>query len=202
MESQNQLQQKCEGVMARQIVNLQERLSAVEYGLFKTEDPDTRFTRLYDKLAGMEVTRVKDLEDSAYLRDNLNQKFDSTVFKIENKFKSLEIFKDSYEALCKRAADQMAHIDGFMHEQISKIQHYFRKMDALSVRTLDELEQIRNYNYNVVKFEFDKLTAKTNDHEERLTRTMDEVAQLQVNTTLLKQKKTDLERYEKDIKRI
>ena len=75
-------------------------------------------------------------------------------------------------------------------------------MDALSVRTLDELEQIRNYNYNVVKFEFDKLTAKTNDHEERLTRTMEEVAQLQVNTTLLKQKKTDLERYEKDIKRI
>lgn len=58
-------------------------------------------------------------------------------------------------------------------------------MDALSVRTLDELESIRNYNLSTVKFEFDNLTAKTNDHEERLTRTMSEVAQLQIDAAVL-----------------
>ena len=63
---------------------MQDRMLAVEYALFKTEEPDSRFTRLYDKLAAMEVVRVKELEDNVYLRDTLNVKFDATMFKINN----------------------------------------------------------------------------------------------------------------------
>ena len=49
-------------------------------------------------------------------------------------------------------------------------------MDEMTIKTLDELQQVRDFQLNNVKFELDKLTGWANDHEEKINRTMEEVA--------------------------
>lgn len=64
----------------------------------------------------MDVTRAKDLEDNAFLRDTLVKKFDEAMFSVDNQIKGLDSFKRSYEALCKRADEVMKQFDGFMEK--------------------------------------------------------------------------------------
>jgi len=76
MDNQLLLQQKIEFDMVKQINDLNDRMSAAEYVIYKTETPDTRFTAIYDKLTHVETTREKDVEDNKYLRSSLEKKCD------------------------------------------------------------------------------------------------------------------------------
>ena len=64
MDNQTLLQQKIEFEMTKQLSNLEDRMQAVEYSLYKTEVPDTRFSSIYDKLTYLEATREKDIESN------------------------------------------------------------------------------------------------------------------------------------------
>lgn len=57
-----------------------------------------------------------------------------------------------------------------MEKQVVKVQHYFRRIDELSIKTLDELQQVRDFQLNNVKFELDKLTGYAKDHDEKINR--------------------------------
>ena len=68
MDNQAEIQRKVEFDLKTQINELYDRMSAVEYALYKTEEPDTRFSAIYDKLTHIEMTRAKDVEANAHLR--------------------------------------------------------------------------------------------------------------------------------------
>ena len=84
MENQLTLQTKIEGPMSNDINNLRDRMLAVEYALFKTEQPDTRFERIYDKMSAMETARIRDNHDVKYLKESLEKKFDQVMFQVEH----------------------------------------------------------------------------------------------------------------------
>ena len=71
MDNQVLLQNKIETEVTRNISDLLDRMNAVEYVIYKSEEPDTRFSDIYDKLIHMEAARSKDIENSKHLRDNL-----------------------------------------------------------------------------------------------------------------------------------
>ena len=80
-------------------------MQAVEYALYKTEVPDTRFQAIYDKLSALEVTRAKDLSHSQSQRENIEQKFKETHFDIECKIKDLDQYKQQYNGLVSRVKE-------------------------------------------------------------------------------------------------
>ena len=77
-------------------------MQAVEYALYKTENPDTRFSAIYDKLSALEVTRAKDIEYNRNQRENIENHFKETLFEIECKVKDLEKYKQWYTGLVDR----------------------------------------------------------------------------------------------------
>ena len=88
--------------MTKHLNSLEDRMQAVEYALYKTEVPDTRFQSIYDKLSALEVTRAKDLSHSQSQRENIEQKFKETLFDIECKIKDLDQYKQQYNGLVDR----------------------------------------------------------------------------------------------------
>ena len=46
------------------ISDLTDRLEAVQYTLYQTENPDTRFNKIYEKLSLLEAGRKKDHESA------------------------------------------------------------------------------------------------------------------------------------------
>lgn len=147
-----------------------------EYALFKTDDPDTRFHKIYDKLANMEVQHKKDIDTNCNLRETIKQNFDDSIFKIDNQIQSLRNFKTSYESLSARTDDMMKSIESYMDASLVKVQHYFRRMDELSIKTMDELQDIRNFNHDVIRVKLDNLNAWSTDHDEKITRAISEIA--------------------------
>ena len=175
MENQLTLQGKIEGEVARQISNLQDRMIAVEYGLFKTDVPDTRFHKIYEKLCALEVSRAKDLEDNAYLRDSVDKKLQATLFTIDGQIKGLDQYKAQYDALIARCEETKTQMEDFMEKRVVQIQHYFRRMDEMSIQINRELETVRDVQLNT-KFDIDALQATSTDHGEKLDRLVQEVA--------------------------
>lgn len=147
---------------------------AVEYGLFKTDNPDTRFYKIYEKLCALEVSRAKDLEDNAYLRDSVEKKLQATVFTIDGQIKSLDQYKAQYDALIARCEETKTQMEDFMEKRVVQIQHYFRRMDEMSIQINRELETVRDVQLNT-KFDIDALQATSTDHGEKIDRLVKEV---------------------------
>ena len=97
--------------MTNQLNNLEDRMQAVEYALYKTEVPDTRFSAIYDKLSALEVTRAKDMSHNASQRENIENKFKETLFDIECKVKDLDQYKQQYKGLVNRIKEQSDNIN-------------------------------------------------------------------------------------------
>ena len=93
MDNQTLLQQKIEFDIMKQLSDLQDRMDAVEYAIYKTENPDNRFTHIYEKLTYLEASRVKDIEESKNQRLNIDTKFEETLFTINGQMKSLDKYK-------------------------------------------------------------------------------------------------------------
>lgn len=135
MDNQTLLQQKIEHEMTKQINSLEDRMQAVEYALYKTEEPDTRFTAIYDKLTHLEATRAKDIVDNKNLRENIDKKFEETLFSIDCKVRDLEQYKTQYEGLVSRVKEQNDHISEYMEQQLIKVGNYFRRTDEQMMKT-------------------------------------------------------------------
>lgn len=70
----------------------------------------------------------------------------------------------------------MKSIESYMDASLVKVQHYFRRMDELSIKTMDELQDIRNFNHDVIRVKLDNLNAWSTDHDEKITRAISEIA--------------------------
>ena len=76
--------------MVKQINDIQDRLSSVEFVVYKSDTPDNRFTKIYDKLVHVEATRDKYITDNKYMRDSIDKKLNETLFEINTQVKGLE----------------------------------------------------------------------------------------------------------------
>ena len=144
MDNQAEIQKKVEFELKTQINELYDRMSAVEYALYKTEEPDTRFTEIYDKLSHVEMTRAKDVEANAHLREQLDSKFDDTLFKVNSQIQSLETYHSKYEGLVQRMHEIHKNIEEYMEQMKLRVSQYFRRTDEQNMKMGEELEQSRD----------------------------------------------------------
>ena len=55
----------------KHLEDLEKRMKAVEYSVFKTEDPDTRFSEIYDKLSKVQSKHAEDLEETRDIKTDM-----------------------------------------------------------------------------------------------------------------------------------
>jgi len=101
--------------------DLNDRMSAAEYVIYKTETPDTRFTAIYDKLTHVEATREKDVEDNKYLRSSIEKRCDEVLFEIDVKIKGLEQYKAQYDSQAKRMNEIKDQMCETIEAQVVKV---------------------------------------------------------------------------------
>lgn len=59
---------------------LTDRMEGVCYALYKSDNPDTRFERIYEKLSHLEATRKKDQQGLADQKTEMKSMLDGTMF--------------------------------------------------------------------------------------------------------------------------
>lgn len=89
-------------------------MEAVEYVIYKTENPDNRFAQIYDKLTYLEASRQKDLDANKTQRINIDNIVDETMFKLDCQIADLEVYKEQYQSLVERVGEQKDNITEYM----------------------------------------------------------------------------------------
>lgn len=60
LDNQLNLQNKIEFDLMVKLQDVTDRLEKVQYALYQTDVPDTRFNQIYDRLSWLEASRKKD----------------------------------------------------------------------------------------------------------------------------------------------
>ena len=81
LENQQTLQNKLDKEVDKKLEELSERLGKAEYGLYRSDKPDTRFDKIYKRLEEVELAHRK---DSAFVKEQdkvLNARLADEIFK-------------------------------------------------------------------------------------------------------------------------
>ena len=80
-------------------------MEAVQYTLYQTENPDTRFERIYGKITELEAIRKKDVQQVYDQKMEIMGKLDDTLFNMMNQMQELDAYKKSYESAGREISD-------------------------------------------------------------------------------------------------
>lgn len=96
-----ELQGKIEYDIMVKLEDLTDRLERVQYALYQTEDPDTRFEEIYDKLKSLETSRNKDIQSNRDLKESIDTQISDTLFGIQGQMRELDSYKSNYDSIGK-----------------------------------------------------------------------------------------------------
>ena len=77
--------------------DLTDRLQRVEYALYKSENPETRFDNIYAQLQSLETGRKQDKQDAKNQREQIDAAFKDTFFKFESHLKEMQQYKEQFD---------------------------------------------------------------------------------------------------------
>ena len=117
LDNQLELQTKIEQDVMTRLNDLQDRLVAAEYALFKVEVPDTRFERIYTKLTHFEASRKKDWKAVNDQRKEINTQLEDTLFEVNSQMKTLDQYKSQYESMGTKIKEIQDNITQYMTDK-------------------------------------------------------------------------------------
>ena len=79
--------------------DLTDRLERVQYTLYQTENPDTRFDKIYEKLSFLEANRMKSETQLSDMKKEVYKKIENTMFDIAQQMNELDVYKKKYESM-------------------------------------------------------------------------------------------------------
>ena len=96
LENQAALQAKIQHDIDRSISAMNDRLERVEYALYKTKKPDTRFDKIYTELSSLQAQRRQDIAACKDQAQNIEEKVMADVSKMQTDLKALDVFKETF----------------------------------------------------------------------------------------------------------
>ena len=74
-------------------------MESAEFSLFKSDKPDTRFARLYERIETLEINEAKLKAHFDNSVDKMKDELQDQVTIMKNEIKNIEAFKSNFESL-------------------------------------------------------------------------------------------------------
>lgn len=162
-----ELQGKIEYDIMVKLEDLTDRLERVQYALYQTEDPDTRFDEIYEKLKSLEISRNKDIQSNRDLKESIDTQISDTLFGIQGQMRELDSYKSNYDSIGKEIQQTQAQIKKYMDENVERLTDFMSKGDEKLIQIDDRLFKVEKTSTDH-KFDIDKLVARANQAFESL----------------------------------
>ena len=198
LDNQLSLQTKIEKVIQVKLENAIDEIARMQYALYQTEDSDTRFDKIYQKLTWLEASRQRDVISNKDQRKEIDTQLADVIFDMNQKIGLLDVYKTSYTSMGIEINEVNNQIKGFMDECKSKLSTHMKETNENILKMQDTLT---NMERSVLqhKFDIDKLQSRTNISEELIKKSQKKITKLTQETYRLQEQKTDLKMYNKEM---
>ena len=140
--------------------DLTDRMEGVSYALYKSDNPDTRFEKIYQKLTHLEAARQKDIQSLSDQKEEVKTMLDTTVFNMEKQIRELDEYKVKYVSLGTEINEIFESNKRYMEDTKNKLNFHMTKTDLELSKMIDRLNVLEGASMNH-KFDIDKLQAST-----------------------------------------
>lgn len=106
----------------------------------------------------------------------------------------MQQYKEQYEAICERNAEQVKQVKTYMDGTMSKVYGFFSKTEDELSKVSDSLTTLKETS-TVHKFDIDKLMASTTTSDQLTKRLESEINDLKKQVLVLDESKTDNKKY-------
>ena len=195
LDNQLSLQNKIEFDIMKRLEDHHDRLEAVEYALYKTENPDSRFEKIYASLAEYEVNRRMDKQSFEDLQRNIEQQLKDSVFDMDCKIRELDHYKTSFENLSTDISTTKERIESFMNQQADNLTKYMQQGSEKMSKMEDRILKLEDKSLDQ-KFQIDKLMSLTTGHSSQLHKNKKLIDKIQMDVKELSESKQDMKEYQ------
>ena len=111
------------------LLELTQKMNEVTYALYQTDDPDTRFAKIYKNIQGLELARKTDAKAVHDQKHFLMSKLNDTLFVLDNKMRELDVYKNSYASCGKEIEETSQHIASYMNQCENRLKVHMQMAD-------------------------------------------------------------------------
>jgi hypothetical protein len=120
----------------KKMSDLQDQVNRCEYILFKSENPDTRFEKIYEQLNSLSIVRKQDQQRIGGIETEVKQILENKFFEFDTKIKKFESFDEKHDTLM----EQLKEVKINMQNQLEKNMRTTQNLLLRSSETVLKLE--------------------------------------------------------------